>query len=253
MIHCLISGLSWTRANERTNQIKLATVNRHRADTALRETENMVITNPDNNSAAYTCTHGGPGELVVEDKKLFILSYEHNLRQLQEQMVRALYPQIVAAELSLLEQMIASNSTIRGMVDQSLVKLLFRMATNEIITCKGKSKSTSSASSSSSSPSSLSSPISSNVEQSKVYARCAIYLSTYLQHSRCGDSKEDNTEFWSLLNTTSPEEQSQRSHPLYFMHVGIGQIATDNGLVKLLNAQLPCQCLKIAFPALVET
>ena len=80
-----------------------------------------------------------------------------------------------------------------------------------------------------------------------------MYLSTYLQHSGSGDNEEDDTEFWSLLNTTSPEAQSQSSHPLYAMHVGIGQIATDNGLVKLLNAQLPCQCLEITFPALEAT
>ena len=172
-------------------------------------------------SSSHPCQHGGPGELVIEDKKLFILSYQHNLKELQKQIVRALYPQIVAAELVLLEEMITSNATILSMIDTSLVKLLFSMSTKELLQ-----------------PSS-----GSNVEQAKIYARCAIYVATYLQYGE---------EFWKLLKQ-SPETQSQDSgSPLYAMHVGVGQIATDNGLVRLLSKQLPCQCLQEAFPALQE-
>ena len=177
-----------------------------------------TFANEDISSSSYPCQHGGPGELVIEDKKLFLLSYQHNLKELQKQIVRALYPQIVAAELVLLEEMITSNATILSMIDTSLVKLLFSMSTNELL--QGA-----------------------NVEQSKIYARCAIYVATYLQYGE---------QFWTLLKE-SPETQSKDNNsPLYNMHVGVGQIATDNGLVRLLSKQVPCQCLQEAFPALED-
>ena len=170
-------------------------------------------------SADYPCQHGGPGELVVEQKKLFVLSYQHNWEQLQKQMGRGLPAQIIAAELTLLEELIENNDTMKSMVDDALMKYYFSLAVTTVLqTAK-------------------------ITEQVRMLTRCGIYIAMYLKH----DPTKTTGQFWKLTNES---EEVQKSS-LHDMHLGLGQVfASDGTLMKLLNTQIPCQCLSNTFPAL---
>jgi len=159
----------------------------------------------------YTCQHGGPGELVVANKNLFVVSYAHNLEQARKQQGWAQYQEILATELVVLEELLTQNETLKNMVDATLMKLYFGMATDALLKAR--------------------------LEPARVYARAGVYVAMYLRHGEA------------LWNMTK-EDAAVQQETLQDMYVALGKIALDAGLPELLNAQTPCTCLEQAFPAL---
>ena len=159
----------------------------------------------------FRCQHGGPGELTVQAKKLFLLSYRHNLEQLHKRIVRAPHEMLLASEIALLDEVINSNATMKEMVDMDLVKLYFGMATTLLIKTQ--------------------------VQQAKIHARAGVILASYLKHGE---------EFWEM--TKEPVETQQQT--LRDMYLGLGKAYYDHSLAELLNVQTPCNCLELALPAL---
>ena len=148
----------------------------------------------------------------MESKKLFVLSYEHNLRQVHRQIIRAPYEELLAAELVVLEEMI-KNSRVKDMVDMSLVRLFFGMATDSLLKAK--------------------------IEQAKTQARAAVFLATFLRY---GD------KFWAMSKAPAETQKEE----LKDMYLGLGKIYFDQSLAELLKVQTPCDCLEQAFPALKD-
>jgi hypothetical protein len=159
----------------------------------------------------YTCQHGGPGEVTVADKKIFVVSYAMALDDVHKQLVRAQYEELLAAELSVFEEL-NKNPTMQAMVDASLMRMYFSMATTELL--KGR------------------------LEPAKIFARMGIYIAMYLKHE--GD------KFFAMTN----ESHDIQRENLKDMYTGLGQC--EAGLVKLLNTQVSCNCLEQAFPAIKD-
>lgn len=166
-----------------------------------------------NNIDVYACQHGGPGELTAEDKKLFIISYEHNRSAARKAQGLAQYQEILASELVVFETLVKQNTVLQKMIDSDLMKLYFGRAT----ACLLKAQ----------------------LEESRVHARMGVYIAMYLKH---GD------KFWEL---TQLDAQVQKK-VLEDMYIALGQIGLDAGLPRLLNQQTPCQCVELTFPALKD-
>jgi hypothetical protein len=178
-------------------------------------------------SESYKCQHGGPGELVLESKKLFLLSVQHNLEQLQFSLQRNLDGEfVIASELVLLEQLITNSSTLQDMVDGSLVKLYFTMATETLLLLNAN-------------PSLLDSDPK-VLEDCKTHARMGIYLTMLLLHGA--------ESFWNMTKE-SPKVQSIR---LKDMYSGIAKISTLPGLAEFLNVQTSCHCVAQALPTIIQ-
>ena len=159
----------------------------------------------------YTCQHGGPGELTVEDKKLFLISYKHNRDAARKNQGLAQYQEILATELVVFETLVKQNETFRKMIDSDLLKLYFGQAT----TCLLKTQ----------------------LEDARVNARTGVYVAMYLKH---GD------KYWEMTQL----DPSSQQKVLEDMYIALGQIGLDAGLPRLLNQQTPCTCLEQALPAL---
>ena len=183
--------------------------------TMSTEAQKSNTTNNKNNGYhhvdVYTCQHGGPGELVVADKRLFCLSYEHSRIAARKAQGFAQYQEILATELVVLESLIKKNESLRKLIDGDLMKLYFGLATSHLLQAQ--------------------------LEKARVHARMGVYLAMYLKH---GDT------LWELMQL----EPSVQQMVLEDMYVALGQIALDAGLPRLLNRQAPCTCLEHAFPAL---
>ena len=162
----------------------------------------------------YTCQHGGPGEVTSADKKIFVVSYSTALEQVHKELVRAQYEEILAAELSIFEELM-KNPVVQGMVDPALMRLYFGLAVKELLQARQ--------------------------EPAKIFARMGIYIAMYLKHG--------GNKFFELTNA-SPDVQKE---VLRDMYTGLGQVAFESGLVKLLKTQVPCTCLDQAFPAVKDT
>lgn len=165
------------------------------------------------NADVYTCQHGGPGELVVADKRLFVLSYEHSRAAARKAQGLAQHEEILATELVVLETIVQQNKGLEKMIDKDLMKLYFGRATACL--CKAQ------------------------LEEARINARMGVYLAMYLRHGET---------FWELTQL----DASIQNTVLEDMHVALGKIALDAGLPELLNKQAPCDCLEQAFPALKE-
>eukprot|EP00977_Amphora_coffeiformis_P006653 scaffold1450_cov170-Amphora_coffeaeformis.AAC.7 len=161
----------------------------------------------------YTCQHGGPGELTVEDKKLFVIGYEHNRAAARKAQGLAQYQEVLATELVVFETLMKQNETLRKMVDSELMRLYFGQAT----VCLLKTQ----------------------LENARVKARMGVYIAMYLKHGE---------KFWEMTQLDAPAQQKV----LEDMYIALGQIALDTGLPRLLNQQTPCNCLEQALPALKD-
>jgi hypothetical protein len=178
-------------------------------------------------SESFKCQHGGPGELVVETKKLFLLSVQHNLEQLHFSLQRNLDGEfVIASELVLLEELISNSSTLKDMVDGSLVKLYFTMATELLLLLNAN-------------PSLLDSDPK-VLEDCKTHCRMGIYLTMILLHGA--------EPFWNMTKE-SPKVQSKR---LKDMYNGIAKISTFPGLAEFLNVQTSCHCVEQALPTILQ-
>mmetsp|Transcript_3545 Transcript_3545/g.6176 ORF Transcript_3545/g.6176 Transcript_3545/m.6176 type:complete len:170 (-) Transcript_3545:84-593(-) len=167
-------------------------------------------------SETYPCRHGGPGELVAEEKSIFVEAVGTSLNKVHRALLlRASRQEIVAAELIMLEGVLSSKEALRKIVDGALVRLYFGRATADLLRAE--------------------------VEEARTNARVGIYLAMYLKHGY---------DFFAMTQQ-SPEVQREK---ILDFHTAIGHIETsEGGLAKLLNAQTPCQCLEEAFPSLKES
>mmetsp|Transcript_33414 Transcript_33414/g.48948 ORF Transcript_33414/g.48948 Transcript_33414/m.48948 type:complete len:197 (+) Transcript_33414:82-672(+) len=180
----------------------------------------------------HKCQHGGPGELTANEKRLFVLSHQHNLTQVHQKMIQEQqnqknepqpqlqYDELIATELIVMEQMIITHSKLEEMVDMDLVKLFFGMATESLL---------------------LKSPTN-TLDQAQIYARCGIILASYLMYIAGGNNNSKKASFWKL---THDDPTTLRS-----MYLGLRQTQYESSLARLLNAQTPCDCLEKAIPVL---
>jgi len=159
----------------------------------------------------YKCQHGGPGELTVADKNLFLVSYAANLETVRKQQGWAQHEEILAAELIVLEELVTQNPTLKSMMDADLMKLYFGIAADALLQAR--------------------------LDPARVNARAGVYIAMYLKH---GD------DLWEMTQQDAAVQQET----LQDMYVALGKIALDSQLPIVLNTQTPCDCLEQAFPAL---
>lgn len=160
----------------------------------------------------HTCQHGGPGELIAEEKKLFVITYAASLDKVHKALLlRSTPPELIAAELVILEDLLKKNNALRAMADPSLMKLYFGLAANDLLRAQ--------------------------VEEARIHARTGVFIAMFLRH---GDG------FWPMTN----EPLVEQKETLGDMHTALSQIAIDQGLARVLNAQTPCDCLEQSLPAL---
>uniref|UniRef100_A0A7S4JWC7 Uncharacterized protein n=1 Tax=Odontella aurita TaxID=265563 RepID=A0A7S4JWC7_9STRA len=146
-----------------------------------------------------TCRHGGPGDLVAEEKKLFVVTYAANLEKVHRALLlRCSVPELIAAELVLLEELMKNSDALRAMVDSSSMKMYFASATNHLLCAR--------------------------VEEARIHARAGVYIAMLLRH---GDA------FWEMTN----ESHEVQKQTLLDMHIALVQIGIDQGLARLLNSQ----------------
>jgi hypothetical protein len=178
---------------------------------------------PINNNDDYKCQHGGPGELETADKQVFVVTVQTNFDKIHKALLfKATHQELLAAELVVMEELLLLTTTTttkhnnaalqKCVVDQSLTRLYFSMASKELV--RGR------------------------VEEARILARIAVYLAMYLRY---GD------QLWEMTNN-QPARMQQIT--LNDMYTALGQIGTDQGLAKVLNAQTPCDCLEKTFPSL---
>lgn len=104
----------------------------------------------------FTCTHGGPGEVEASKKAVFVETCNVTTGKVHKAlMFRAPRQEIIAAELIAVEEMICSSDGIRSMVDDSLMRLYFGLATSDLLKAK--------------------------VEEARINARVGLYIVMYLQ------------------------------------------------------------------------
>lgn len=174
----------------------------------------MNGTKMQDHAESYKCQHGGPGELTVAEKNIFILSYAAELNRAHKTLVRAQYEELLSAELVVLEELLTQKQEFKSLIDAELMKMYFGMASDALL--KGR------------------------IEDSRMYARTGVYIAMYLKHGEL---------FWQMTQE-APEIQQET---LKDMYSGLGQLSLDSGLVRFLNVQIPCSCLETAFPALQTT
>mmetsp|Transcript_6084 Transcript_6084/g.13264 ORF Transcript_6084/g.13264 Transcript_6084/m.13264 type:complete len:166 (+) Transcript_6084:249-746(+) len=163
-------------------------------------------------SETYKCRHGGPGELVTAEKRIFVETIGSNLDRVHKALLfKAPRQEIVAAELVMLEETFSSKEALKSMADDALMKLYFCIAVDNLLKAR--------------------------IEEARINARMGVCIAMYLKH---GDG------FWAMTQQ-SPEVQKKN---LLDFHTAIGQIESEGGLARVLNAQTPCDCLEQALPSL---
>jgi hypothetical protein len=160
----------------------------------------------------YKCQHGGPGELTVVDKNIFVVIYATNLDKAHKVLVRGLYEELLSTELVVFEELL-KNATLKALLDDSLMKLYFGMAADDLLKAR--------------------------VEPARINARMGVYIAMYLAH---GD------KFWQMIK----EPAEVQKITLKDMYTALGKLTLDQGLAQVLNVQTPCDCLERALPALKD-
>jgi hypothetical protein len=158
----------------------------------------------------YKCQHGGPGELAVVDKNIFVAAYVTNLDEAHKVLVQGLgYEELLCTELVVFEELL-KNDTLKALVDDSLMKLYFGMATDDLLKAQ--------------------------VEPARINARMGVYIAMCLAH---GD------KFWQMIK----EPAEVQKITLKDMYTALGKLTLDQGVAQVLNVQTPCDCLEQALPA----
>ena len=168
----------------------------------------------DANIDVFKCWHGGPGELVQNEKNLFLLFMDAQLEKIRTEMVRLQPQEMVASELVVFEEVITKNDTLASMVDDRLMRYYFGLAATVLLEQGHTTK-------------------------ARQYTRIGIYVAMYLIHG---------SSFWKSI-TSSPDVQQKQ---LKDMYTSLGLIQVDEGLIGVLNQQTPCSCLEQAFPSLQD-
>ena len=80
----------------------------------------------------FVCAHGGPGEIEASKKAVFVESCNVTTGKVHKALLlRAPRQELIAAELIAVEEMISSSEGIRSMVDDSLMRFYFALATSD--------------------------------------------------------------------------------------------------------------------------
>ena len=104
----------------------------------------------------FVCAHGGPGEIEASKKAVFVESCNVTTGKVHKALLlRAPRQELIAAELIAVEEMISSSEGIRSMVDDSLMRFYFALATSDLLKAK--------------------------VEEARINARVGLYIANYLQ------------------------------------------------------------------------
>lgn len=104
----------------------------------------------------FVCAHGGPGEIEASKKAVFVESCNVTTGKVHKALLlRAPRQELIAAELIAVEEMISSSEGIRSMVDDSLMRFYFALATSDLLKAK--------------------------VEEARINARVGLYIVIFLQ------------------------------------------------------------------------